>query len=187
MFVVVVMSRDRVGIVRDVTAALRRLDANIERVSQTVVMSYFTLTLVVSLSRPTVADELRKLLASAGDEGEFEVAVKAFEAEAEPHPPVLDADPFILTMAGEDRPGILAEISEYLAGKGINIVDLYMSKPKPTRFVLISELAVPRQMNAAQIQIDIEALGKKTGLVATLQHQNIFKATNEVTAPANVV
>jgi predicted amino acid-binding ACT domain protein len=186
LFAVAIMSRDRVGIVRDVTGALKRLNANIERLSQTVVMDYFTLTLVVSIPQPPSVEELRDLLRSAGSPGEFEVSVKQFSKGAKARPVVSDADIFILTMTGLDRPGILAELAAYLAGKGINIVDLYMYKPNPTDFVLISELAVPQQMNADQIQLDIEALGKKSGLAVTIQHQNIFKATNEVTAPANV-
>jgi len=49
--------------------------------------------------------------------------------------------------------------------------------------VVVSELAVPPQLDLAQIQLDIEALGKSIGLAVTLQHENIFRATNEVAAP----
>ena len=50
-------------------------------------------------------------------------------------------------------------------------------KPDTETFILISQLSVPRRMNAAQIQLDIEALSRKAGLAATLQHENIFKAS----------
>jgi len=187
MFVVAVMSRDRVGIVRELAAAIGRFEGNIERVSQTVVMNYFTLTLVVSFPQAHGIEEIRQLLRSAGREGEFEVSVKAFESGADKQPVVPDADCFILTATGKDRKGIIGQIAAYLAGKGVNILDLYAYKPGAEDFVLISELAVPRKMNVSQIQLDIEALGRQTGLTAALQHENIFKATNEVAAPGNFV
>jgi predicted amino acid-binding ACT domain protein len=183
-FVVAVMSRDRVGIVRDVTEALIQHRANIERVSQTVVMNYFTLTLVVTFPKAHRPEEIQALLQSAGAAGEFEVSVKAFEAGAEKTVVITNADTFVLTVTGPDRTGIIGQIATYLAGKGINIIDLYAYKPDQKNFMMISQLAVPQHMNAAQIQIDIEALGRKTGLAATLQHENIFKATNDISAPA---
>lgn len=184
-FAVAVMSRDRVGIVRDVTGALNAVCANIERVSQTVIMNYFTLTLIVNLAESRTAAEVRDLLRAAGGPGELEISVKVFEPAAETQPVVSNADCFVLTVTGPDRSGIIGEIAAYLAGKGINIIDLYAYKPDDVSFMLISQLAVPAHMNASQIQIDIEALSRKTGLAATLQHENIFKATNDVTAPAN--
>ncbi len=179
------MSRDRVGIVRDVTAGLEKLKANVERVSQTVVMNYFTLILIVTFPKPHTAEQIRELLRSAGGPGEFEIGVKVFEEGTEREPAVSDADCFVLTVTGKDRPGIIGQIAAYLSGKGVNIIDLYASKPDEKNFMLISQLAVPHHMNAAQIQIDIEAMGRKTGLAVTLQHENIFKATNEITVPAN--
>jgi predicted amino acid-binding ACT domain protein len=178
------MSRDRVGIVRDVTSALAPYRANIERVSQTVVMNYFTLTFIVSFPQPHATEEIRDLLRSAGAPGEFEISVKVFEPEAEKETVVSDADGFVLTVTGEDQPGIIGEIAAYLSGKGINVTDLYAYKPDEKSFILISQLAVPRHMNAAQIHLDIEALSRKVGIAANLQHENIFKATNEVTVPA---
>jgi predicted amino acid-binding ACT domain protein len=177
------MSRDRIGIVRDVTAALNPFEANIERVSQTVVMNYFTLTFIVTFSQDHSVEEIRKLLQSAGGPGEFEVSVKSYEPAAEHETVVADADCFVLTVTGKDRAGIISVIVTYLSGKGINIIDLYAYKPDAETFIVISQLSVPHQMNAAQIQLDIEALSRKAGLSATLQHENIFKATNEITAP----
>ena len=50
-FVVSVMSRDRVGIVRDITRALAQWQGNVEQVSQTVVMNYFTFILIAAFPK----------------------------------------------------------------------------------------------------------------------------------------
>ena len=183
-FVITVTSRDRVGIVRDLTSTLSRLNANVERVAQTVVMNYFTLTLVVTFPESHNVAEIRELLKATGAPGEFEIGVVPFEPGSEQKPAVKNADSFVLTATGEDRPGILDQLVNYLAGKGINILDLYVHKPKHDRFVLISQLAVPQTMDTHQIRLDVEAMGKKINMTVALQHENIFRATNELTPPA---
>ncbi len=185
MFVMTVMSRDRVGIVRDLTAALNGLSGHIEHVNQTVLMNYFTLTLVVSFPQRHDTEKVRELLSSAGLAGEFEIGIKPFEPGVQSKPAVIDADSFILTATGVDRPGLLDQLVNYLAGKGINILDLNVQKGDPEHFLLISQLAVPKQMDISQIRLDIEALSKKLDLAIALQHENIFRATNELTPPSN--
>jgi len=124
-FVVSVMSRDRVGIVRDVTTVLTEWHANIEHVSQTVVRNYFTFILVVTFPEPRTAAAVRERLQRAGAPGELEIGVQTFAAAAEQQPVVPEADRFILTTVGGDRPGIVHHLAVFLAGKGINITDLY--------------------------------------------------------------
>jgi len=186
-FVVTLTCRDRVGIVRDVTDRISTWNGNIERFSQTVLMNYFTLIVVVSFPESRTVEELREFLAGAGAPGEFELIVKVFEKAAEIQPVLPDADCFILTATGPDQPGIIGQIARYLASKGINISDLYAYKPAPDSFVLISEVAIPRHISVAQIQLDLEQFGKQTGLACALQHENIFKATNEVSTPPSFV
>ena len=89
----------------------------------------------------------------------------------------------MLTVSGPDKPGIIGQIAQFLASRGINITDLYAYKPDPANFLMISELALPRAISLAQVQLDIEQLGRRIGFSAGLQHENIFKATNEVAAP----
>lgn len=186
-FAISVMSRDRIGIVRDVTNALAPWQANIDFVSQTVVVDYFTLTLVARFPEPHTADEVRAVLRHAGQPGELEVSVKVVDptgpATAAPSTK-RPTDRFILTAIGGDRPGIVHHLAVYLAGKGINITDLYGVTTADQQFIVVSELTVPQQLDLTQIQLDIEALGRQIGLALTLQHENIFRATNEVTAPS---
>lgn len=180
-FVMSVMSRDRVGIVRDVTRALSRWDANVEHASQTVVMNYFTLILIVGFPVAHTVSEVRKMLAEAGAPGELEVGVKLAEPASEP--PVPASDRFILTAVGGDHPGIVRELATFCAARGINITDLYGTTTTDGQFLVISELAVPRQWDVAQLQLDLAQLGQRIGVQVTLQHENIFRATNDVTAP----
>ncbi len=183
MYVITVMSRDRVGIVRDVTNALVSLNANIESMSQTVVMGYFTLILVITLPQKYSEEKIRECVSSGGERGEFEVSVKRYDSQRARNPVVVDGDKFILTAMGRDQRGIIVRITRYLASKRINITDLYAYKPDNNHFVLIAELDVPAELDIHQIQLDIEAIGKEIGLSATFQHQNVFRATSEISSP----
>jgi predicted amino acid-binding ACT domain protein len=69
-----------------------------------------------------------------------------------------------------------------LASKGINIEDFYAYSTGDGQFVMILQVAIPKEWDLPQIQLDIEEHGREVGFVAHLQHENIFRATNELDA-----
>ena len=177
------MSRDRVGIVRDITRALAQWQGNVEQVSQTVVMNYFTFILIAAFPKAHTVTAVRELLQQAGTPGELEIGVKEFHDEK---PVVAQADKFILTTIGGDKPGIVHQLASFCANKGINITDLYGATTRDGQFLVVSEVDVPRNLDLTQIQLDLEALGQSIGIAANLQHENIFRATNEIAAPGGL-
>ncbi len=178
-YIVSVMARDRVGIVADVTALLRDLGGNITHLSQTVVRGHFTIILSVDLPGGTSAGTVRARLEAAGAPGELHVGVAPYQ---EVSPPVrAAAERFILAIIGRDRPGIIARVANYLAGQGINIED-FTATVVEGDLVLIFELCVPVALDSAEVQRSIEQVGQEFNIHATLQHENIFRATSEVRA-----
>ena len=69
--------------------------------------------------------------------------------------------------------------SQYLAGKDINIVDLYGERTGDD-FVLISQVEIPSQHDINLLQADLEEMGKERDFTVRLQHENIFVATNQL-------
>jgi len=88
-------------------------------------------------------------------------------------------DQFVITAFGEDRPGIVRRFSQYLAGKDINIVDLYGDR-KGEEFVLIGQVQIPDRYDIRMLQADLAQLGKELGFTVKLQHENVFVATNKL-------
>ena len=178
-YVITIMSRDRVGIVADVTGALLALGGNVDAMSQTVMSGYFTIIITASFPESVTPSRLVEAVEEAGDEGELAVSVKPW-TPADAQQVVGGAcDRFVLSIMGADKPGIIAKISGFLSSRNINIEDLY-AYVEDGRFVLISQVMVPRAMDVGQLQIDLENLWKKSGMVAYFQHENIFLATNRV-------
>ena len=97
-------------------------------------------------------------------------------AEASTTEPV---ERFVVSAFGEDQPGIVRRFSQYLAGKDINIVDLYGDR-NGTQFVLIGQVEVPARWDVRMMQTDLEQMGQELGFTVKLQHENVFVATNQL-------
>ena len=174
-FVLNVVANDHPGIVAAVGDAVAALDGNIDACSQTVLEGYFTLIIVVSFPKAmepeTVTAQVRKRAKG------LQVVARAF---AEPPPAdTLCQERFVITAFGSDKPGIIHRFAQYLAGKDINVVDLYGDR-RGEEFMLISEVEIPSRWNLALLQTDLEEIGREAGFTVRLQHEDIFVATNQL-------
>ena len=179
VYVLNVMSNDHPGIVAAVTGAVETLGGNIDACSQTVLGGYFTLIMIVSVPEPVDPPELAERVRSAGSSGSvFQVLVRP--ALVAGHAPSSEpAGRFVISAFGGDQPGIVRQFSQYLAGKDINIVDLYGDR-RGTEFVLIGQVEVPTRWDIRMLQADLEQMGQDLGFTVKLQHENIFVATNQL-------
>jgi predicted amino acid-binding ACT domain protein len=131
--------------------------------------------MIVSFPEPIDPDALAEQVSDAG-EG-YQVACRAYQPVEVPDQ--ADAERFVVTAFGTDKPGIVLRFSRYLAGKDINIIDLYGDR-KGDEFVLIGQVEVPDQSNLALLQADLEEMGTDEGFAVRIQHENIFVATNQL-------
>ena len=178
-YVLNVMSDDHPGIVAAVSNAVERLGGNIDSCSQTVLGGYFTLIMIVSLPEPVEPAELaERIRGSESVDSGYQVTARA-AVPGEDFLPAEELDRFVITAFGKDQPGIVRRFSQYLAGKDINIVDLY-GDCKGGEFVLIGQLEVPTRYDIRMLQADLEQMGEELGFTVKLQHENIFVATNQL-------
>jgi len=177
-YVLDVMSDDHPGIVAAVTGAVEGLGGNIDACSQTVLGGYFTLIMIVSLPEPIDAHELAERVGHSESLGStYQVMARPALPTADPVPETFDK--FVVTAFGKDQPGIVRRFSQYLAGKDINIVDLYGDR-SGDEFVLIGQLEIPKRWDISMLQADLEQMGDELGFTVKLQHENIFVATNQL-------
>lgn len=179
VFVLNVMSDDHPGIVAAVTGVVEMLGGNIDACSQTVLGGYFTLIMIVSLPDPIEAERLAEQVRCAESTG-CDLQVLARPVLSGSRSGDLETiDRFVITAFGPDRPGIVRRFSQYLAGKDINIVDLYGDR-KGDDFVLIGQVQVPVHWDIGMMQADLAEMGRELGFTVKLQHENIFVATNQL-------
>ncbi len=178
-FVLDVMSDDHPGIVAAVTAAIESMGGNVDSCSQTVLGGYFTLIMIVSFPEAMDAERLCEHVRSTATSGEpYQVLARPVLAKGEWRPREV-SDRFVITAFGADQPGIVRRFSEYLAGRDINIVDLY-GHIRAEEFVLIGQVEIPTRYDIRMLQADLEQMGSELGFTVKLQHENIFVATNQL-------
>ncbi|MBI2440840.1 MAG: ACT domain-containing protein [Lentisphaerae bacterium] len=177
-YVISVLIADRVGILSAITAAVTDLGANIVGISQTVEQGYFTVIMIVAFAQPVGPEAIRHAILNRFDQDEASVLVRPFQAQRQAPG---TGDRYVLTMAGRDRPGILKALTGYLAGKKINIEDLFF-RIVGDKVTHVGEVTVPAQLDLKQTQDELRAVMAPFALVVNLQHENLFRATNEVGA-----
>ena len=178
VYVLDVMSDDHPGIVAAVTNAVESLGGNIDSCSQTVLGGYFTLIMIVSLPDPIEPEQLAdKVRGDASLGSGYQVMARpALSADTSAGE---ESDRFVITAFGADQPGIVRRFSQYLAGRDVNIVDLYGDRTGE-EFVLIGQVEVPKRWDIRMLQADLEQMGDELGFTVKLQHENIFVATNQL-------
>jgi glycine cleavage system transcriptional repressor len=179
-YIITLMAANRVGILSAVTTAMAELGGDLQEVSQTVLQRFFTIILAAEFPEhrepQVIADHLRDVCRPYG----VEVALKDPAAETMQAAPDETFDRYFLTVEGHDEPGIIREISTRLAQDEIDITDLHAVRSDEDRsFVMVMELAVPPAVDVLALRPELEHLGKAVGLSVTMQHENIFAATND--------
>jgi len=179
-YMLTVMARDRVGIVRDVSSALSDLDGNITHLSQTVLRGYFTLIVSVEVPNDRTQLEIRQAIERNGAVGELDVNVRPYD------PPLADTadsahrtERFTLSVQGKDQKGIIARATDFLAGLDINVDDFY-SYVHEDMLLVLAQVAIPVGLDLEEVQQGLEQVGKEFGLAVHLQHEDVFRATSDV-------
>ena len=183
-YVISIMSRDRVGIVHDVSQALSELNGNIADIRQSVLCGYFTMIFLVSFPvAVTVRDVERKLAEiDACSDTAIDVMVKQVEEGIPSFRPSIPENAYVLTATGADQVGFVATVTSFCVKHNINILDLSTTAHDGI-YVMILVIDVSHCTSISDVRRDLLQFSQQTGLNMVLQHYDIFKAVNEITLP----
>lgn len=159
---------DRPGIVAAITRSLYEHGGNIEDSRSAILGGHFSMMLIVALPEGLDTAALERDLAQATRALDLIVAVRPVaEAPAE-H---AEGAPYVISVYGADRPGIVARVSETLAAHRVNITDLAtrVIEGDPPVYVMLLEATVPAGADAAAIEADLKALGTDLGVDVSLR------------------
>ncbi|MBN2162248.1 MAG: hypothetical protein JXR25_04040 [Pontiellaceae bacterium] len=172
--VISVMDCDRPGIVAEITTGIEALGGNLADLSQTVLCGYFTMILVADFPAGTVAGEIENSLAGNSPAHVFVVEGRGLKPEIKGN---LDA--YVLSAHGKNRAGLVAQVSRFCFNKGINILDL-TSHAAEGQYTMMLQLDLSDIGSIELLGKELEVFGKENGLTMVLQHNDIFRATNEI-------
>lgn len=86
----------------------------------------------------------------------------------------------VVTVVGKDKTGIIAQVSTFLAERGVNILDISQTILQDyfamIMLVDVKNAACP----LANLAVECENLGKNIGMSIHVQHEEIFNAMHNV-------
>ncbi|MGI5923227.1 MAG: glycine cleavage system protein R [Lentisphaeria bacterium] len=178
-YIITIMSHDRVGIVADVTHAIRSLQGNLEDMSQTVIRGYFTMILLAQFPDGMSEATLRNAFRDVSSLGDCEIGIKPFIPDADKHADNSSDNLYVLTAAGPDGIGLVDTLAEYLRQKNINIVDL-STKSINGQYTMMFVVSLPENTDVGKLKRSLQIAVEDVGLNVGLRHQALFRAANEI-------
>ncbi|MDH5300192.1 MAG: glycine cleavage system protein R [Gammaproteobacteria bacterium] len=167
--VVTALGRDRPGIVKSLTKALTRHQANISESRMTVLGGEFAVMMLVAASDAAIAslEQERPAL-------ESELGLNIHMKRTLPRPLASGVVPYVVTVVAMDHPGIVHDVTDFFAAKGLNIESLettnYAAAHTGTlMFSLSMVVAVPSAIKASQLRSQFVDFCDDLNLDATLE------------------
>jgi phosphoserine phosphatase len=178
LYVISVIGEDRVGIVSEVTGFLFKNGVNIVDIEQTVIHSQFTMVLLIQPLRPRFRlNQLRNALHSLSQKLEMKITVTPLH-EFKGMKLAETKRPYVLTILGTDRPGVVASLSSMFAKHQCNIERIKMIARGE---LLAMEMAVDlRQAHFPDLRKEISDAAKQIGMDIVAQPEHLFKKRKKV-------
>lgn len=159
---ITVLGHDRPGIIAATTHALADLGMNIEDSSMTLLRGHFAMTLVSDGS--VGPDEVTAALRFLETDGTLTVTVREMPEEDEAE----RGAPYVLSVHGGDRPGIVAGVLGAVAQASGNVTDL-STRLAGGLYVLIAECDFPVSADMASVHAAISEAALSLGVSAALR------------------
>ncbi len=172
--IISVMDRDRPGIVAEVTEGISALDGNLADLRESVLCGYFTMILVAGFPAGVTEAQVKKKLT---EQTASHVAVAL--AGEEPAESEESEHVYVLSAVGRDRVGLVAQVSRFCCERGVNILDL-ASHVESDQYTMMLQIDLAQVESLDAFEQALLAFGTETGLNLVLQHNDIFRATNEI-------
>ncbi|GAB3684137.1 glycine cleavage system transcriptional repressor [Angustibacter aerolatus] len=167
LLAVTVLGHDRPGIVADTTAALSRLGGNLEDSTMTLLRGSFAMLLLVRCPAP--ADEVRAALDGLTADGRLAVEVRPVPDDGlDLHTPPAPGAPYVLSVHGADRPGIVSALTGVVAAAGGNVTDL-TTRLTGELYVLLAEVTLPDVADLAGLRGHLAQTAADLGVEASLR------------------
>lgn len=154
---VTAIGADRPGIVAAVSRVLFEHSGNIEDSRMAMLGGHFAMMLVVSLPEGSDAAVLERALGAEARELGLIVTVRPVAEISDEH---AEGTPWIFSVYGADRPGIVYRVTNTLAAAGVNIEDLatHVIGGETPVYVMIIEGTLPPSTDAAALEGDLKAI-----------------------------
>ena len=178
--IISVMSKDRPGIIADVTGAIYELNGDLADLNQSVLCGYLTMILIATFDDSVTPEDVLAKLSHSKSAIKFDAIVKKMEAPIEILQTKVPEKTYILTAQGKNKRGLVHGISSFCYQRNINILDLATTLAED-QYTMILQLDLSHITSIKDVRDDLAGYAENTGLRVVLQHNDIFRVTHEIT------
>jgi glycine cleavage system transcriptional repressor len=176
------MSKDRPGIIADITGAILSLGGDLADLNQSVLGGYFTMILIAEFDDTVTAEDVFAAFSHINSETRIEANIKEMDVDLEREKDKLPRETFIVTAQAINRKGLVKIMGDFFYSRNINVMDLVTARDKQ-RYTMIFQVDLSGIDSMKILRREIEELAVRETLDLVLQHNDIFKATHEVGTP----
>ena len=177
-FIIFVIGNDRPGIVAGVSEVLYKNKFNIEDSSMTILEDHFAMILIISSGEKQQIPELKKKFQEIGERLHLTISIKRFTAAPREKEPAGSAEPYIITLIGADKIGIVYRITKLIAKENINITDVrteIIGQEKSPVYTMIIEIEIPSCVKKREFKSGLKKLGKDLNVEITLKPIDVLE------------
>lgn len=171
-WILTALGKDCPGIVAGVTKILFDLGCNLEDSSMTRLGGEFAIMVVFAAPRALIRARLERACVPLSKRLGLAVHLKPLSrAELSAKP---SGAPYVISVYGADRPGIVFRVSELLARLRINITDVSTHcaphrRGLPPLYLMLLEIELPRRVAARALDRRLKRLTKALGVTVSLR------------------
>jgi glycine cleavage system transcriptional repressor len=166
LLAVTVIGVDRPGIIAAVTGALAEVGGNLEDSSMTILGGHFAMSLLVSVDRESSAEDAVR---AALDPVTALLDLVAFVGTVTVEPDHAGSGvPYVVSVHGADRPGIVSRLMGVIASYGGNVTDL-TTRLTGTLYVMVADVDVPAEGEVDALRAALDEAATELGVEVTLR------------------
>ncbi len=178
--IISVMSKDRPGIIADVTGVIFDLSGDLADLNQSILGGYLTMILIATFEDEVTPEDVIAKLSHVKSETKLNVIVRKMDTPIEIAQNQMPSQTYIVTAQGKNKSGLVYGISSFCYQRNINILDLSTTL-KDDQYTMILQLDLTNVDSILEVREDLDQYSKETGLHVMMQHYDIFRVTHEVT------
>jgi len=173
------IGKDKPGIVRDVSEILYRAGASLEDSSMTILEGNFAMIMIASVPGKNRLQSFNSLFAALRKKLHLTIDVTELKEKPKVGPVLHQGKPFVVTVLGKDKPGIVYRVSSLLACYHVNITDLNTKvigrEGGKNVYAMVLEVEFPPKVSSALIE------GKLKKLSRVLRTEILLRAIESIT------
>ena len=177
--VISVMSKDRPGIIADITGVILDLDGDLADLTQSVLGGYFSMILIAEFDKKVTPEDVLAGFSHIDSDTKIEATIKNMDVALETEKNNLPQETFIVTAQAINRKGLVNIMGDFFYSRDINVLDLETTRDNDS-YTMIFQVDLSSIASLKDLRKELQLLGEQKELDLVLQHNDIFQATHEV-------